>query len=318
MVPSLLEMGRRTFGIAVLALVLAGLQPAMARAACPTFASSSQVMGHVTDNSLNELSDLVASTDNPGVFWTEEDSSNPNNVYAINGTGQIVGVFTIQGTKDIDWEDLAIDRQAGTDFLYVGDIGDNKGTRDGSNTTGKSRVRLYRFPEPTVSATGPKVTGTITAFDTFVYRYADANGTFIAPRNSESLMIDPTTHDVYVVEKKVQTIGVQKQNWVFRLDQPLQNGVVNVARKVAITTTAKSYVSADISPSGDIALKAGAVAYIWPRTDPTVEATFAAHPAAPCQATLIASEAVGWAPDGLWTVPDGTVPAPIVRLAFAP
>ena len=44
---SLLEMGRRTFGIAVLALVLAGLQPAMARAACPTFASSNQVMGHV-------------------------------------------------------------------------------------------------------------------------------------------------------------------------------------------------------------------------------------------------------------------------------
>ena len=118
-------------------------------------------MGHVADNSLNELSDLVASTDNPGVFWTEEDSSNPNNVYAINGTGQIVGVFTIQGTRDIDWEDLAIDRQAGTDFLYVGDIGDNKGAGDGSNTTNRSRVRLYRFPEPTVSATGPKVTGTI-------------------------------------------------------------------------------------------------------------------------------------------------------------
>ena len=91
-------------------------------------------MGHVPDTSLNELSDLVASTDNPGVFWTEEDSGNPNNVYAINGTGQIVGVFTIQGTKDIDWEDLSIDRRAGTDYLYVGDIGDNKGTRNGSGT----------------------------------------------------------------------------------------------------------------------------------------------------------------------------------------
>lgn len=276
-------------------------------------------MGHIPDTTLNELSDFVASTDNPGVFWTEEDSGNPNKVYAVNGTGQIVGEFTVQGTKDIDWEDLAIDRQAGTDSLYVGDIGDNKGTRDGSNTTGKSRVRLYRFPEPTVSATGPKVTGTITAFDTFVYRYADANGTLIAPRNSESLMVDPITHDVYVVEKKVQTIGNVKQNWVFRLQQPLQNGVINIAKKVALTTTAKSYVSADISPSGDIALKAGTVAYIWPRTDPTVEATFNAHPAAPCTATaLIASEAIGWAPDGLWTVPDGTVPAPVVRLAFAP
>jgi len=305
--------------MAIVAVVLAGLQPAGAFAACPTFASSNQVMGHVADTSLNELSDLVASTDNPGVFWTEEDSSNPNKVYAITGTGQIVGEFTIQGTKDIDWEDLSIDRRAGTDSLYVGDIGDNKGTRDGSTATSKSRVRLYRFPEPTVSATGPKVTGTITGFDTFVYRYADADGTLIAPRNSESLMTDPITHDVYVVEKTKQTVGGKKQNWVFRLEQPLQNGVINIARKVAFTTTAKTYVSADISPSGDIALKAGTVAYIWPRTGPTIESTFAASPAAPCTGTpLIASEAIAWAPDGLWTVPDGVVPAPIVRLAFAP
>jgi hypothetical protein len=309
-------MARRTLGIAVLALVLAGLEPAVAHAACPTFASSNQVMGHVEDASLTELSDLVASTDNPGVFWTEEDSGNPNNVYAINSSGRIVGVFTIQGTKDIDWEDISIDRQAGADFLYVGDIGDNKGTRNG---TTKILPRLYRFPEPTVSAAGPKVTGTITAFDTFVYRYADANGTFIAPRNAESLMTDPITHDVYIVEKKVQTIGGQNQNWVFRFDQPLQNGVTNIARKVAITTTAKSYTSADISPTGDIALKSGTVAYIWPRTGATVEATFAASPAAPCTGSpLIASEAIGWAPDGLWTVPDNTSLAPVVRLAFAP
>lgn len=313
-------MGRRTFGIAVLALVLAGLQPAAAFAACPTFASSNQVMGQVQDTTLNELSDFVASTDHPGVFWTEEDSGNPNKVYAVTGTGTIVGEFTIQGTKDIDWEDLAIDRIAGqADDIYVGDIGDNKGTRDGSNTTSRSRVRLYRFPEPDVSATGPKVTGTITQFDTIVYQYADANGNPIAPRNSESLMVDPLTHAVYVVEKKVQTIGNVKQNWVFRL-QTLDNVGINIAKKVAMTTTAKSYVSADISPSGDIALKAGTVAYIWPRNPAnTVEATFNASPAAPCTGSpLIASEAIGWAPDGLWTVPDNTVPAPIVRLAFAP
>ena len=277
-------------------------------------------MGHIPDTSLNELSDFVASTDNPGVFWTEEDSGNPNKVYAVNGTGQIVGEFTIQGTKDIDWEDLAIDRVgAGTDSLYVGDIGDNKGTRDGSNTTGKSRVRLYRFPEPTVFASGPKVTGTITQFDTFVYRYADANGTFIAPRNSESLMVDPTTHDVYVVEKKVQTIGGVKQNWVFRLDQPLQNGAINVARRSRSRRRRSPTCLRTSRRAGDIALKAGTVAYIWPRTGATVEATFNAHPAAPCTASpLIASEAIGWAPDGLWMVPDGTVPAPVVRLAFAP
>ena len=80
-----MEMGRRTFGMAMVAVVLAGIQPAAALAACPTFASSTQVMGHVPDTSLNELSDFIASTENPGVFWTEEDSSNPNKVYAVTG-----------------------------------------------------------------------------------------------------------------------------------------------------------------------------------------------------------------------------------------
>jgi hypothetical protein len=309
-------MGGRTFGIAVLAVAAAGLWPASALAGCPTFASSYQVMGQIPDTSLNELSDFVASTDHPGVFWTEEDSGNPNNVYAVTGSGQIVGVFTIQGTKDIDWEDLSIDRQAGTDYLYVGDIGDNKGTRNG---TTKILPRLYRFPEPVVSAGGPRVTETITAFDTFVYRYADANGALLAPRNAESLMTDPVTHDVYIVEKKVESVNGQGQVWVFRFDQPLQNGVTNIARKVAFITTAKRYSSADISAAGDIALKSGTAVYIWPRTAATVEGTFAAHPAAPCTGSpLIASEAVGWAPDGLWTVPDNTAPAPIARLPFLP
>ena len=278
-------------------------------------------MGHIPDTSLNELSDFVASTDNPGVFWTEEDSGNPNNVYAVTGTGQIVGVFTIQGTKDIDWEDLAIDRQAGTDFLYVGDIGDNKGTRDGSNTTGRSRVRLYRFPEPTVSATGPKVTGTITRFDTFVYQYADANGTPIAPRNSESLMVDPITprrlhrrEEGADDREREAELGVPPRPAASeRRDQHRAQGrdhddgeVLRVRRHLAVAAT---------SPSRRARSRTSGRA----RTTATVEATINAHPAAPCTASpLIASEAIGWAPDGLWMVPDGTVPAPVVRLAFAP
>jgi hypothetical protein len=109
--------------------------------------------------------------------------------------------------------------RGGTDSLYVGDIGDTKGTRDGSNTTGKSRVRLYRFPEPVVSASGPKVTGTITQFNTFVYRYADANGTLIAPPE-------------------------------FRVAHGRSDHPRRLRRREE-----GADVSADISPSGDIALK---------------------------------------------------------------
>ena len=90
----------------------------MARAACPKFANAYEVTGHVEDTSLTELSDIVASTDNPGVFWTAEDSFNPNKVYAVNRSGQVIGAFTIQGTTDIDWEDLS-NRPAGGHGLAV-------------------------------------------------------------------------------------------------------------------------------------------------------------------------------------------------------
>ena len=169
-----------------------------------------------------------------------------------------------------------------------------------------------------MSATGPKVTATISAFDTFVYRYANEGGTLLAPRNAESLMTDPITHDVYIVEKLIESVGGQKQVWVFRFDQPLDTGSTNIARKVGFVTNAKKFTSADISTGGDIALKAGQKAYIWPRNGATVEATIAAAHAAPCTATpLIGSEAIGWAHDGLWTLPEGAG-APIVRLPFAP
>src|SRR5712691_13054168 len=134
-------MGIRALAIAFAVAACVGLAPAVARAAsCPTFASSNQVMGHVTEPGLTELSDLVASTDNPGVFWTEEDSVNPNKIYAINASGTVVGEFTIAGTVDVDWEDIAVDRYAGTDMIYVGDIGDNKANRDG---TQRILPRLY-------------------------------------------------------------------------------------------------------------------------------------------------------------------------------
>jgi hypothetical protein len=305
-------------GIAGIAgAVFLAFTPGVARAAtCPAFAPAYQVVGTIAEPGLTELSDFVASSDNPGVFWTEEDSFNPNKIYAVNSSGTIVGEFTIAGTTDIDWEDLALDRQAGTDALYVGDIGDNKANRDG---TQRILPRLYRFPEPVVSASGPKVTGTITTFDTFVYGYANEVGVPLPPRNAESLMVDPLTHDVYIVEKLIETVNGTQEVAVFRFDQPLQNAVTNVARRIGYVTPAKKYTSADISPTGDIAVKAsGGVAFIWPRTGATVDATLAATPAAPCKASpLIASEAIGWAPDGLWTVPEGRNP-PIVRLPFGP
>ena len=213
---------RRMIGAVALAPALAAIQPALAHAAaCPAFAPANETTGHIADSSLTELSDFVASSDNPGVFWTEDDSFNPNRVYAVNASGTIV-------------------------------------------------------------------------------------------------MVDPITHDVYIVEKLIESVGGQSQVFVYKFDQPLNTGSTNIARKVGFVTTAKKFTSADISADGQlIGLKSGKAAWIWPRTGGTVEATFSATHAAPCEgAPLVGSEALGFAPDGLWTVPDGTNP-PIVRLPFA-
>jgi hypothetical protein len=76
------------------------------------------------------LSDTVAETSGllllNGRLFTHNDSGNDAVIYEIDTTnGCILGFFSINGSSNVDWEDLAHDDS----FVYIGDFGNNKGTR---------------------------------------------------------------------------------------------------------------------------------------------------------------------------------------------
>jgi hypothetical protein len=276
-------------------------EPAYA-AACPAWGAV-QTGAAIAEPSINEASGLVESGDHPGVLWMIEDSLNPATVWGINEQGQTVAEIRLSGATNVDWEDISIDRLPGTDEIYVPDIGDNKNNRDGN---ARPLPVIYRLPEPDVSASGPKLTATVTP-EAFPIRYADESGNLLPPRNAESFMVDPVTHDAFIPDKIVHLVGSQKQSWVFRLPATLTPGTVNLAIRVAAVNATKP-IAADISADGQrIMIKQGSTALLWPRSG-TVEATLDASASAPCRAKVGVGESLAQAPDGLWTTPDGTAP----------
>jgi len=62
-----------------------------------------------------------------GKLWTINDSGGLNALYAFDTTtGEIVQRITIVNATNVDWESLADD----DDFIYIGDFGNNSGSRD--------------------------------------------------------------------------------------------------------------------------------------------------------------------------------------------
>ncbi len=76
-----------------------------------------------------DLSDLKENSGlqfTDGKLWTFEDSGNSPELYRIDtATGAILQTVLIENYKNIDWEDIAADNE----FIYIGDFGNNNGTR---------------------------------------------------------------------------------------------------------------------------------------------------------------------------------------------
>lgn len=77
------------------------------------------------DSSLEEVS-AIAMLENSTLYWVIEDAGNNNNLYALNGKGNIERTITITNAKNKDWEDLATDNKGN---IYVGDFGNNNHKR---------------------------------------------------------------------------------------------------------------------------------------------------------------------------------------------
>lgn len=150
-------------------------------------------LADLEDKAIDESSGLVASRTSPGNYWTHNDSGNGPVIYAFDSMGKRRGVWRVEGATSEDWEDMAAGPgpKPGTNYLYIGDIGDNSGNRD--------ELTLWRIPEPVIRSTDvtstakkPMMTEPAEAIR---LKYPDGN------HDSEALLIHPTTGRIYLVTK---------------------------------------------------------------------------------------------------------------------
>jgi len=160
--------------------------------------------------SLRESSGLARSSGSDAVLWTHNDSGGDASLAAIDLSGRTLGVVTIAGARNRDWEDLASGPCPEGTCLFIGDIGDNLNERD--------PVTIYRVPEPAVDA------GRSARARAWSVRYPGG------PRDAEGLAVHPTTGEVWIVSK-----GRAHPVQVFRVPLP-EDGESTVAEPVVSLT----------------------------------------------------------------------------------
>lgn len=239
--------------------------------------------GLLTNAQINEASGLVASRKQPGVLWTHNDSGDSARVFALGENGKDLGVVRLEGAGAIDWEDITLGPgpEAGRDYLYCGDIGDNGAVRP--------TIQVYRIPEPQVDPEHPVAWRRTTGAEKITLRYPGG------PRDAETLMSDPITSDLIVISKREDTVHA------FRAAAAsLHDGDTVVLEEIAALPGVTWAVSGDISADGsEILVKTYPQIFYYHRAPGESLAQALAHHPDPLPYTIEPQgEAVAWAADG--------------------
>jgi len=281
--------------------VLSWVQIALSQTGDPDFGQRAD-RGLIQNDQITEASGLAASRKQLGVLWTHNDSGDESRIFVLNSAGVHLGIVRLVGVSARDWEDIAIGPgpDPGTDYLYIGDFGDNNALFD--------LKTIYRLREPEYHANQAVRDTAITDFDAITFRYPDGK------RDVESLLIDPLTRDIYVVSKREAQVGV------YRLAFPQSTTDVTVAERVAALNMTY-VVGGDISASGlEIVIKTYTEIFYWKRErTQQVWQAFATVPVKVPYTPEPQGEAVCWAGDdsGYFTTSEEyqNIPA---RLYFYP
>ncbi len=148
---------------------------------------SIDTLGYSTDTRLKEISGLVVSRKNPGVFWVHNDSGDQAVVYALDQDMSIQAMITVNGAKHTDWEDITQATIDQKNYLFIGDIGDNQALR--------KSITVYKVAEPDLTSLRPKEIDVLQSIELF---YEDG------ARDAEALLYDTQTNELIVVTKRDQ------------------------------------------------------------------------------------------------------------------
>jgi len=163
--------------------------------------NSPKETGTINQSELSEISGLASSARRNNTLWAINDSGNQPKLFALKHTGEPIGSFEI-AVKNLDWEDLASAWINGESYLLIGDIGDNRLSKDEHD--------IYIIPEPLLDdlAVEPAVKPIVPAY-TLRFRYPDGR------HNSESMAFADGW--VYILTKEPQADGKRQASQVYRV-----------------------------------------------------------------------------------------------------
>ncbi len=202
---------------------------------CPELITSEEI-GPVAQDSLEEVSGLVVSARDPDLLWAINDSgggSGRNHISAISRDGQSLGDIILTGIENVDWEDLAIGPGpiTGLSYLYIADIGDNDRTR--------GKIWVHRVLEPLPGED-------LAEIESFSFEYPHDE-----PHDAESIFVDPISGELYIITR--QRTGDTKTR-VYQASPPFDSTEKTELTKVLDngdnSELDQSIVAADISADG--------------------------------------------------------------------
>lgn len=200
----------------------------------------------VQDQALSEMSGLEASVRHPGVLWSINDSGSRPRLFRLGRQGEDLGRVTVRGTSWLhdDWETLAVWREGDTDWLLLGDVGDNKERR--------SHVNVYAVREPAPGDTEATVAWTLR------FRYPDG------PRDAEGITVDADSGSLLVLSKR------ESPQRLYRVPLSARGSAEPVVAEAiaAMPPLSAQATGLDITDDGRaLVVLTYAAVYVWPRAE---------------------------------------------------
>lgn len=209
------------------------------------FGQQPQRLGRVSDPQLQEISGIIPSVVNKGLFWVHNDSGDDSQVYLIDSLCNLLQTFVLEGVRLIDAEDIAWFVMDGEPYVLLADVGNNLRNRD--------TLSLHIFKEPVFDATISKAKISASAITTLKFKYPDRT------RDAEAVFVDPVDHRVYVISKR------DFRSQVFSSPLSLDDNVLHVL-KPEMELPFNFVTAADISRDGKhILIKNLVQVFYWKR-----------------------------------------------------
>jgi len=246
-------------------------------------------VGYVEDPELDEMSALAASRQQE-VLWTLNDKNGPHSVFAVSYSGEKLLEAKLDGTVNVDWEDLAIiDTVIGESFIYVANTGNNDHDRN--------PVSIYRFAEPLVDRADSKKIITIDKDAIQELKVSWPNNIIY---DCEAIALDQSNGDIYLFTKdRVNTLSE-----VFRYPAPQDPSITFTLEHVA-QLPCFWVTGADISPNGKyLGLTNKQIGYGWELPEGTSWFEYLSTAPQPCTLEFEEEEqreSIAVTDDGIWT-----------------